>query len=64
MSPIGGNYDWIYNGASGTPIAAIAISGYTTGDEPLLKLDEIMDDGSLGSGIIQKTGGSIIYIIE
>ena len=64
MSPIGGNYDWIYNGPTGTPVAAIAISGYTTGDEPLLKLDEIMDDGSLGSGIIQKTGGSIIYIIE
>ena len=47
-SPIGGNYDWIYNGSTGTPVAAISISGYTTGDEPVLKLDEIMDDGSLG----------------
>ena len=63
-SPIGGNYDWIYNGVSGSPVAAIAITGYTTGDAPIEKLDEILDDGSLGSGIIQKTGGSVIYIIE
>lgn len=63
-SPIGGKYDWIFNGISGSPVAAIAITGYTAGDEPVLKLDEILDDGSLGTGIIQKSGGSVIYIIE
>ena len=63
QSPIGGSYDWIYNG-TGTPVAAVAITGYTTGDEPVQKLDEIMDDGSLSSGIIQKSGGSVVYIIE
>ena len=63
-SAIGGNYDWIFNGSTGTPVAAVAISGYTTNDDPVLKLDEIMDDGNLGSGIIQKTGNAIIYVIE
>ena len=64
-SPIGGSYDWIYNGTSGGGIvAAVAITNYTTGDEPVTKLDAIMDDGDLGTGIIQKNGGSIVYIIE
>ena len=65
-SPIGGSYDWIYNGFGGGGgfAAAVAISGYTSGDDPVNKLDEIMDDGNLGSGVIQKNGGSVIYIIE
>jgi type II secretory pathway pseudopilin PulG len=63
-TPIGGSYDWVFNGYSGTPVAAISITGYSAGDEPVKKLDEIMDDGGLGSGIVQKSGGSVIYIIE
>ena len=62
-STIGGNYDWIFNGSTRTPVAAVAIFGYTTNDDPVLKLDEIMDDGNLGPGIIQKTGNAIIYVI-
>lgn len=63
-SPIGGSYDWIFNGFSGSPVAAVSITGYTTGDDPVTKLDEIMDDGNLGSGIIQKTAGAVIFILE
>ncbi|MCB1122642.1 MAG: prepilin-type N-terminal cleavage/methylation domain-containing protein [Verrucomicrobiae bacterium] len=61
---IGGKYDWIYNGLTGTPVAAVGVSGYTTGDEPVLELDKIMDDGNLSSGLIQKSGDSVIFIIE
>jgi prepilin-type N-terminal cleavage/methylation domain-containing protein len=64
-SPIGGNYDWFYNGVgSGGIVAAVSITSYTSGDDPISKLDEIMDDGNLGTGIIQKNGGAVIYIIE
>jgi type II secretory pathway pseudopilin PulG len=63
-SPIGGNYDWIFNGSSGTPIAAVSINGYTTNDDPIIQLDKNMDDGNLSTGIIQKSGTTVIYIIE
>ena len=66
MSPIGGSYDWIYNGVGGGSgyAAAVSITGYTTGDDPVEKLDEIMDDGSLGTGVIQQSGTTVVYIIE
>lgn len=64
QTSIGGQYDWVFNGFSGTPVAAIAISGFTAGTDPVQKLDEIMDDGNLGSGIIQSSSGTVIYIIE
>lgn len=64
-SPIGGRFDWVFNGfSSGSPIAAVSITGYTTGDDPVQKLDDIMDDGDLSTGIIQKSGSAILYIIE
>ena len=63
-TPIGGSYDWVFNGFSGTPVAAISITGYTAGDDPVKKLYEIMDDAGLSTGIIQKSGASVIYIIE
>ena len=64
-SPIGGNYDWVYNGVGGTGIgAAVSIVNYTSGDDPINKLDEIMDDGDLSTGVIQKSGGAVVYIIE
>lgn len=65
-SPIGGSYDWIYNGTGGGGGvgAAVAITSYTTGDAPVAKLDEIMDDGNLGTGLIQKNGNTVLYIIE
>ena len=63
--PIGGHYDWVFNGFGGGGVtAAIAVTNYTSGDGPIIKLDELMDDGNLSSGIIQKAGGSVIYIIE
>ncbi len=64
QAPIGGQYDWVFNGFSGTPVAAVAITGFTTGTDPVEKLDEIMDDGNLGTGIIQSSSGTVIYIIE
>ena len=64
QTPIGGNYEWDFNGFSGTPVAAIAVTNFTAGIDPVQKLDEIMDDGNLGSGIIQSSGGRVVYIIE
>lgn len=63
QSPIGGQYDWIFIGFSGTPVAAVAISGFNTGTDPVEKLDEIMDDGNLGTGIIQSSSGTV-YTFE
>lgn len=64
-SPIGGSYDWVYNGVgSGGVAAAVSITSYTSGDDPVSKLDELMDDGNLGTGVIQKNGGTVLYIIE
>ena len=64
QTPIGGNYDWDFNGYSGTPVATIAITGFTAGMDPVEKLDEIMDDGNLGTGIIQSSSGRVVFIIE
>lgn len=65
QTPIGGRYDWTFNGTGGTGIiAAVSITGITTGDEPVNKLDEIMDDGDLSTGVIQSSGSDVIYIIE
>ncbi len=63
-TPIGGHYDWVNTSSSSDISTAIAISGYTSGDDPVLKLDELLDDGDLSTGSITKSGSILAYMVE
>ncbi|MDP0499486.1 MAG: prepilin-type N-terminal cleavage/methylation domain-containing protein [Verrucomicrobiota bacterium JB022] len=59
---IGGNWDWQLdqNGIH----AALAITDPTISEEFQVKIDQLLDDGDLSTGIFQKLGTSLTYIIE
>lgn len=61
-TPAGGSYDWD-KGVFGIT-AAVSVMGVTVGPGILLKIDEIFDDGNLGSGNIRSRSGGLLYIIE
>jgi prepilin-type N-terminal cleavage/methylation domain-containing protein len=61
-TPAGGSYDWDY-GVFGIT-AAVSVMGVTVGSETILKIDEILDDGNLGTGNIRSRSGGLLYIIE
>ena len=61
-TPASGSYDWDY-GVLGIT-AAVSVMGVTVGSETILKIDEILDDGNLGTGNIRSRSGGLLYIIE
>jgi len=61
-TPAGGSYDWD-KGVFGIT-AAVSVMGVTVGSETLLKIDEIIDDGNLGTGNVRSRSGGLLYIIE
>ncbi|MDA0347271.1 MAG: prepilin-type N-terminal cleavage/methylation domain-containing protein [Verrucomicrobia bacterium] len=61
-TPAGGSYDWD-KGVFGIT-AAVSVMGVTVGPGIILKIDEILDDGNLGSGNIRSRSGGLLYIIE
>ena len=61
-TPAGGSYDWD-KGVFGIT-AAVSVMGTTIGPETILKIDEIIDDGNLGSGNVRSRSGGLLYIIE
>lgn len=61
-TPASGSYDWDY-GVFGIT-AAGSVMGVTVGSETILKIDEILDDGNLGTGNIWSRSGGLLYIIE
>ena len=61
-TPAGGRYDWD-EGVFGIT-AAVSVMNTTVGAETIQKIDEILDDGSAGSGVVRARPGGLMYIIE
>lgn len=61
-TPAGGRYDWD-EGVFGIT-AAVSLQGPTVETSVLLEIDEIIDDGDLGSGFVRSRSGGLLYIIE
>ena len=61
-SPVGGNWQWESDPATGT--AAIVLSGGLSGRAVYVKVDELFDDGDIGSGALQFDGSSLRLSLE
>ncbi len=61
-TPAGGNYDWD-QGQFGT-IAGVSVYSPTVELEVMQKIDQILDDGNLTSGIFRSRSAGYIYVIE
>jgi prepilin-type N-terminal cleavage/methylation domain-containing protein len=59
---IGGQFDWDYN-TNGVH-AAIAVANPTADNAQLVKLDELMDDGSLTTGALRQVPSGQIYVLQ
>jgi prepilin-type N-terminal cleavage/methylation domain-containing protein len=59
---IGGKWDWDFE-QFGVK-AGVSVKSPHWEDEQMLEVDEMMDDGNLGSGHFRKRSGGYIYIIE
>ena len=61
-TPLGGVWDWDYdqNGFS----VCVSVWQFTAGDEQLLDIDRAIDDGVLTSGIFQKMGSKVVYVLR
>lgn len=62
VTPAGGLYDWD-QGVFGVA-AGISLHNSTAGNDVLLEIDKILDNGDLGSGLVRMRSGGLIYIIE
>ncbi|MGC9451031.1 MAG: type II secretion system protein [Oceanipulchritudo sp.] len=70
-SPVGGNYSWHYVG-KGNPktssayiqISATGLSPFAIDLSDVVSLDRKIDDGNLGSGILQVAGNRIRYYVK
>ncbi|WP_309381691.1 type II secretion system protein [Cerasicoccus frondis] len=60
----GGNYDWEGPGGGFSGGVAVSIRGSNLDDEQAVMIDEILDDGDLGTGRFQATGDSYALILE
>lgn len=61
-TPAGGRYDWD-KGVFGIT-AAVSLNGATVGAETIQKIDDILDDGNLSTGMVRSRTGGLLYIIE
>lgn len=61
-TPAGGHYDWD-QGVFGVT-AGISLHSSTAGNEVLLEVDKILDNGDLGSGLVRMRSNGLLYIIE
>ena len=61
-TPLGGQWDWDYRQNGFT--ACISVWQFTASDEQLLDIDRTIDDGVLTSGIFQKMGSKVVYVIQ
>ena len=61
-TPIGGYWDWD-NGQFGH-VAGVSVYKPTCGDLQMVKIDELLDDGDLDTGVFQRRSQGYIYSIE
>jgi len=62
-TPAGGLYDWDAGSVNGI-VAAVSIMNPSAGEDILLRIDEIIDDGSLSTGAVVGSGNRLLYVIE
>jgi len=58
----GGNYDW--EGPGAFSFVGISIRNSSLDESSASELDEILDDGDLGSGVFRDEGGAYTLVIE
>ena len=61
---IGGNWDWVRGSSGSGRDSGVSISGSAIIDADAEKIDELLDDGDLTSGIFQKAGGGLVYYMD
>jgi prepilin-type N-terminal cleavage/methylation domain-containing protein len=61
-TPIGGKWSWALDGDDA--VAAVRISNFTAPISQLLKLDAMIDDGSIETGTSFVTGTTLVYALE
>lgn len=61
-TPAGGYYDWD-SGVFGV-VAGVSVFNPEVDAATLLMVDEIMDDGNLGTGIVRSRSGGLMYVIQ
>ncbi len=59
---IGGKWDWDHN-VFGVK-AAVSVRSSDWGDEQMLTIDELIDNGDLGSGQFRRRSGGYMYVLE
>lgn len=69
QTPIGGSWDWDRAPKRGQQVHGICYAGLSVfaperASTDLRKLDEILDDGNLLTGVFRKTDSGCIYILE
>jgi len=61
-TPIGGTWSWALN--TDDTVAALRISNFTIPTSQLLKLDAMIDDGSIETGTCFVAGTTLVYALE
>ncbi len=61
-SPIGGTWSWSLN--TDDTVAAVRITNFTVPTSQLRKLDSMIDDGSIETGICFVAGTTLVYALE
>ncbi len=59
---IGGNWDWDHNVFGIT--AAVSVRSPNWGNDLMEKIDRVIDDGNLGSGMFRSRSGGFMYVLE
>lgn len=61
-TPAGGYYDWDQDVFGIT--AAVSVDRPTVDDAVLARIDEVLDDGDLSTGIFRRRSGGVMYVLE
>ena len=61
-TPIGGTWAWALN--TDNTAASLRINNYTIPDDQVDDIDKLVDDGSLTSGNLFKSGQSLVYVLQ
>ena len=62
QTPIGGYYDWDPNQFLSS--VGVSVEDYTVSAEQVTLLDEMIDDGNLGTGLFRDRGSGVIWVME
>jgi prepilin-type N-terminal cleavage/methylation domain-containing protein len=62
VNTLGGRWDWDYL-QFGT-VAGVSVYGPTADDDQLIRLDQLIDNGDLGTGNFRQRSGGYIAVIE